>query len=1047
MSTRKSIKTGFLRFYCISALFLLLPVAGQAQFTYVTNSDGVSVTITSYTGSGGTAVIPAETNGFPVTGIGGYAFSEDNLLTNVTIGAGITNIGDYAFSDCTSLTAINVDASNPDYSGVDGVLFNQSRTALIQYPASKAGTCYTIPSGVINIGDAAFYFSLGLTNVIIPNGVTNIGIESFYDSENLLSINIPNSVTTIGAWAFWSCGSLNTVTIPANVTSVGSFAFLYCVSLDAVYFEGNAPSDGGGIFDNDNGVIVYYLPGTVGWGTTFSGVPAVDETPPYEFISVTNSDALSITVTGYTGSSDAVAIPPKINGYPVTGIGNQAFQGGGVTNIFIPTSITSIGDSAFEGCAGLTSIIIPNSVTNVGGDAFAQCVSLTAVYFRGSAPPDDGTAFYNDPAIVYYLPGTIGWAGTFGGVPAVEETATAPNEFNYVTNNNAITITGYTGPRGSVVIPDTINGYSVTGIGPDAFAQTTNIMSVTIPGSVTNIGDHAFTQCTSLTTVYFQGDAPPDNGTVFSGGPAIVYYLFGTTGWGATFGEAPAIEENASSDFTCVMNSDAVSVTITAYTGSESAVVIPNTINGYRVTSIGMNAFLQNMTLTNVTIPNGVTNIGDTAFGSCTNLTSAVLPESIISIGEESFGACFGLTQFTIPGNVTTIGAGVFDSCVSLSSITIPNSVTNIGEIAFENCVSMTNISVDADNPDYSSRNGILFDKAQGTLIECPAGLTVSDYTIPDGVVTIDPEAFVFCNHLASVTLPGSVTNILGPPFYGCVRLTNICVNATNPAYIALNGVLFDKSEDTVIEYPPGLTSTTYNIPTSVTTIQGDAFGFCANLVNITVPSSVSNIGEWGTFLGCSSLTSISIPYGVTNIPNSAFQGCSNLLSVIIPNSVTSIGWQAFSECTSLTNIVIPASVTTLGNFAFSFSGGLASVYFEGDAPPGNPSIFYNAPATVYYLPGTSGWGTTYGNVPTQLWYQSRPQVLTFEPSFGVQNQQFGFTISWATNANVIVQASTNLSNPVWIPVATNSLAGGTNYFSDPSWMNYPNRFYRISGQ
>jgi hypothetical protein len=615
------------RFLCLAVLFfLILPAVVQAQFTFTTNNS--TITITGYTGTCAVVTIPAAINDYPVTSIASYAFPGNISLTNVTIGTGITNIGDYAFSDCTSLTAINVDASNPDYSSVDGVLFDQTRTTLIQYPASKTGTCYTIPYGVVSIGGASFYDSQSLTNVAIPNSVTSIGLESFYDCLNLLVIKIPNSVTNIGDWAFWACSSLNTVTIPASVTSIGSFAFLDCISLGAVYFEGDAPTDGGSIFGNDNGVTVDYLPGTTGWGTTFSGVPTVDETPPCEFTHVTNSDTVSITITAYNGSGEAVAIPPNINGYPVTCIGAQAFQNDEVTNVFIPNSIANIGNSAFAGCAGLTSVIIPGSVISIGNYAFSPCMNLTGAYFRGNAPPDDGTVFSGDPVTDYFLSGTTGWGGTFGGAPAMEEAATPPNEFSYITNNNSITITGYTGPSGFVVIPETINGYSVTSVGQGAFVDDTNLISVTIPDSVTNIEIEAFAGCTSLTTAYFQGNAPPDNGTVFSGDPVTVYYLFGTTDWGVTFGGAPVVQETGSDQFAYVTNSDAVSITITGYTGPGGTVAIPDAFNGYYVTSVGTNAFQYNATLTNVIIPGGVTSIDDGAFAFCTSLTNVFLPDA-----------------------------------------------------------------------------------------------------------------------------------------------------------------------------------------------------------------------------------------------------------------------------------------------------------------------------------------------------------------------------------------------------------------------------------
>jgi hypothetical protein len=96
-------------------------------------------------------------------------------------------------------------------------------------------------------------------------------------------------------------------------------------------------------------------------------------------------------------------------------------------------------------------------------------------------------------------------------------------------------------------------------------------------------------------------------------------------------------------------------------------------------------------------------------------------------------------------------------------------------------------------------------------------------------------------------------------------------------------------------------------------------------------------------------------------------------------------------------------------------------------------------------LPGTSGWGALFDGLPTAPWFLPNPQILNFEPGFGIQPGGFGFTISWATNASVVVEAATNLANPVWLPVSTNPLVNGTNYFSDPQWTNYPMRFYRAA--
>ena len=93
-------------------------------------------------------------------------------------------------------------------------------------------------------------------------------------------------------------------------------------------------------------------------------------------------------------------------------------------------------------------------------------------------------------------------------------------------------------------------------------------------------------------------------------------------------------------------------------------------------------------------------------------------------------------------------------------------------------------------------------------------------------------------------------------------------------------------------------------------------------------------------------------------------------------------------------------------------------------------------------MPGTTGWGATFGGWPTAQWYQPQPQILGFGPGFGVQSNQFKFTISWATNTSVVVLASTNLLD--WTPVITNALIAGTNAFVDSTWTNYPLRFYRV---
>jgi hypothetical protein len=301
--------------------------------------------------------------------------------------------------------------------------------------------------------------------------------------------------------------------------------------------------------------------------------------------------------------------------------------------------------------------------------------------------------------------------------------------------------------------------------------------------------------------------------------------------------------------------------------------------------------------------------------------------------------------------------------------------------------------------------------------------LNVSQYTGSGGAVTIPSSfnglsvasigtnAFYECNSLTNITIPNTVTNIGASAFQYCSNLTSVA------------------------------------IPTNINSIGFNLFYGCSNLIAITIPPSVTSIGN-SAFYQCSSLTNITIPNTVSNIGDSAFVYCSSLTSVAIPTSMTLINGNLFYGCSNLTEVTIPPSIFLISVGVFAECPRLANVYFQGNAPLLEPPIasgllFYlNTNAIVYYLPGTTGWGPTYGYRPTVLW---NPQAQTGDGSFGVQNNQFGFNITGTSNLVIVVEACTNLANPTWQPIQTNTLTGGTSYFSDPQWTNYPGRFYRLS--
>ena len=492
-------------------------------------------------------------------------------------------------------------------------------------------------------------------------------------------------------------------------------------------------------------------------------------------------------------------------------------------------------------------------------------------------------------------------------------------------------------------------------------------------------------------------------------------------------------------------------ITIIGYTGPAGAVTIPSTTNGLPVTCIGAYAFYMNTGLTNVTIPNSVTNIGDMAFGGCTSLTaitvdtnnsayssldgvlfnklqttliaypegkagSYMIPKSVTSIGDYAFSYCSSLSFVTIGTNVASIGTLAFWFCSSLTSVTIGTNVTSIGAYAFCGCTSLTALTVDPLNSIYSSVDGVLFNKSQTRLIEFPGGKS-GIYTIPDSVTYIGAMAFRYCTSLTSLTIPNSVTNIGLGAFWSSTSLSTITMDTDNPVYSSLDGALFNKNQTMLVAYPGGKAG------------------------SYTIPKSVTNIG-YGALCGCTGLTSVTIPNSVTNIGKLAFWFCSSLTSVTIGANVTSIGAYAFETCTSLANVTIPNSVTSIGEFAFYECTNLTGLYFQGNARSLGADVLYNDyNTTVYYLPETTGWGTTFGGRPAVLW---NPQVQTSGASFGVHGNQFGFNLTGTTNIPILVEACTNLATASWASLQTCTVTNGSIYFSDPQCTNYPTRIYRI---
>lgn len=831
-----------------------------------------------------------------VKSIPSYIFKNCDKLTSINLPNSVASIGSHAFYGCSGLLSVKIGRGFKS-----GGFYGCSNIKEVVFEAEDCEGCYLSSSletvvfgeNVKRIPGNMFYGCENLTTVTIPNSVTTIGNQAFRYCYGLQTVVIGNSVNSIENGAFRDCKKLISILIPESVNNIQEYAFDGCDNLKEVVFEAE---DCKYTAKYDHSL----FPSSV--ETVIFG-EKVKTIPDYMFKSCENITSLTIPTSVET-------------------IGKSAFYGwSGIETVEIPNSVKTIGDYAFGGCTGLKTVLIGNSVRSIGQDAFASCSNL----IKSAYPKTVTNPPFSRGLIVAYSP----------------EEAIIEDGWIYGKDKTEILFVPYSF-SGEYVVAD-----KVTSIGESAFAYCSGLTSIVLSDSVTSIGESAFSYCTGLTSIKIPDLVTEMGSQAFLGCKELLSVEIGIGVKSLdynVFGGCNKIKDILFKAEYCENNSE--------YTDRYYA-LFPSSVE-------------------NVILGEEVKTIPSYIFKDCNNLKSINLPSSVISIGNEAFYRCTGIEVVELP-YITKIGNSAFFGCHNLKSVLLGPSANSIGSYAFEDCYSLVKSAYPntlsdpfssgvrvAYNPDGAIiEDCLIFGNNKREILFAPYTFS-GEYTLPDNVSSIGEYSFAFCTGLTAIVIPDSVTEIGSSAFRYCEGLLSVTVGrgvqsmdgsefseCNNLRDVIFEAVDCKNSSDHEYSrlFPSSLETITFG--ENVKSIPSYMCGWCNKLTSLIIPGSVLSIGD-GAFYNCSSLKSLEMGNSVTSLGENAFELCTELTSVRLSNSLSRIGSSAFEDCTKLKEIIIPPSVTKIGDNAFNSCISLEKIAM-GNVKTISYGVFANVkPANIY---------------------------------------------------------------------------------------------------
>ena len=829
----------------------------------------------------------------------------------------------------------NVHPENQFYESDEiGVLYDKGATQILYFPTSYVGD-YSIPDTITYIG-ARVFENKNFKSITIGYKVTYIGEEAFYGCKQLTSLTFeptPEGVEpvelVIEDKAFGYCNAFKTLVLPERLTYLGDKAFGWCHALEEAHLPSTLQEIGtgvGSVTDITSSQLFRY-------SSKLNNLTIAENNPNFavidnviykkvdgvikEMLEVAPGSTKNITVPAtvtyiwpealYNNKGVAEVTFTEAETPQEVQIGNKSFYYmEKLTRMVLPKGLVTISAEMFYLCSKLEYVFIPNTVTLIENKAFSSCAKLSVIDFEGADVDEEGNELpleelhFQDGTMSGGSSGPAVYYSPFSGCTSLRE-LTLPARFQM----------GAAGYRCKYL-----------------FANNTTLETVYLSAELREIGEYMFYHADGLTEVVFVDEEgkPTDDIALESLGQYAFYYAPITS-----FPLKEGLTEIATDAFgytkltDVVIPASVVEIGDYAFTGITTLGSITFAQNS-KLEVIGNSAMAGSKTVT-LTIPATVKEIGNNAFQNSPLLEEVIFEEGcqLETMGNYVFQNCQSLTSFTFPTNsyeeevdgatvvkynTIDIGTYLFAKCLNLTTVTLSPSIADI-ENAFANCYSITKVIVLPGSANFSQDDELpIILNAEGTAIRYIYGEIVGEFTIPEGYVEIEANAFAGQTKMTKITIPSTMKEIGNKAFNGCGSLKEV-VFAGKSQLTTLGNYVF--------QFCRSLESIA--LPDTLTTIDTYSFQHCNSLKTVTLPNGLTSMKNYA-FADCPALESIVLPATLngtttTTFGTGVFARCVSLKSVTLSEGIKFLGQQMFEDCTSLAEITLPSTLTKTGNYPF----------------------------------------------------------------------------------------------------------------------------------